>query len=210
MKDSNVQNYQEQIPRAIEQTLDDVSRVSEIVNAMTEFSQPFQEMTLVDLNGAIRNTVMLASNEWNPVAKMKLDLDPDLHPVNCLPGEFNQVILSIIVNAAHAVGDVLGDAPQERGSISISTKQLDDWVEIRVTDAGIGMPEDVKAHVFDPFFTTKKNGKSSGQGLSVAYAVIVEKHAGTIKVDSTPGQGSCFTIRLPITELQRTDATAVA
>ncbi len=120
------------------------------------------------------------------------------------------MILSIIVNAAQAIGDVVGDAPQEKGSISVSTRMLDGWVEIRIKDNGPGMPEDVRTRVFDPFFTTKKVGTGTGQGLSVAYAVIVEKHAGTINVDSKPGQGACFTIRLPMHEWSSTGTSAVA
>ena len=208
MREANVEKLHKDIPRAIERLLEGVRQVSEIVGAMGEFSQSSQEMTQVDLNSAIRNTIMVGGNAWRNVATVTMDLDPDLPPLTCLPGAINEVIMSIIVNAAQAIGDVVGDAPQEKGSISVRTRMLDGWVEIRIQDDGPGMPEDVRTHVFDPFFTTKKVGK--GQGLSVAYAVIVEKHAGTINVDSKPGQGACFTIRLPMHEWSSTGASAVA
>jgi len=208
MREANVEKLHKDIPRAIERSLEGVRQVSEIVGAMGEFSQSSQEMTQVDLNSAIRNTIMVGGNAWRNVATVTMDLDPDLPPLTCLPGAINEVIMSIIVNAAQAIGDVVGDAPQEKGSISVRTRMLDGWVEIRIQDDGPGMPEDVRTHVFDPFFTTKKVGK--GQGLSVAYAVIVEKHAGTINVDSKPGQGACFTIRLPMHEWSSTGASAVA
>ena len=210
MREADVEKLHVEIPRAIERSLQGVRQVSEIVGAMGEFSQPSQEMTQMDLNSAIRNTIMVGGNAWRNVATVTMDLDPDLPPLTCLPGAINEVILSIIVNAAQAIGDVVGDAPQEKGSISVSTRMLDGWVEIRIKDNGPGMPEDVRTRVFDPFFTTKKVGTGTGQGLSVAYAVIVEKHAGTINVDSKPGQGACFTIRLPMHEWSSTGTSAVA
>ncbi len=91
-----------------------------------------------------------------------------------------------------------GEVPEDKGVITISTRQVNDWAEICINDTGTGMPEDVKARIFDPFFTTKEVGKGTGQGLAIAHNVVVDKHGGTITVDSHPGQGTCFTIRLPI------------
>jgi len=210
LEDADTEYLQKEIPRAIEQSLEGVSRVTKIVRAMKEFSHPAQEMTPVDLNRAIESTITVASNEWKYVAEMELDLDPGLLPVVCLPGEFNQVILNIIVNASHAIAEVVGDRGESKGTISVSTRQADDWVEIRIADTGDGMPEDVQERIFDPFFTTKEVGKGTGQGLSIAHAVIVEKHRGTIVVDSRPGQGTCFTIRLPLDAPSSADVAAAA
>ena len=198
---ADVEYLKEEIPQALEQSLEGVARVAKIVRAMKEFSHPSQEKTPVDLNGAIQSTITVASNEWKYVAELNTDLDPQLPLVTCLPGEFNQVILNIIVNAAHAIADVLDEASGDKGVITVTTRKVDNWAEIRIADTGSGMPEDVKARIFDPFFTTKEVGRGTGQGLSIAYNVVVEKHRGTIEADSKPGQGTCFIIRLPLEDL---------
>ena len=118
----------------------------------------------------------------------------------CLPGEFNQVTLNILINAAHAIADVVGDGAEGKGTITVSTRHVDEWAEIRIGDTGAGMPEDIKSKIFDHFFTTKEVGKGTGQGLSIAHSVVVRKHGGTLSVDSEIGKGTCFLIRLPINE----------
>lgn len=207
---ADVEYLTKEVPRALEQSLEGVERVAKIVRAMKEFSHPAQEKTLVDLNAAIQSTLTVATNEWKYVAELNTDFDPALPPVSCLPGEFNQVILNIIVNASHAIIDVLGDAPAEKGEIIVTTRKRPEWAEIRITDNGSGMPEEVRARVFDPFYTTKEVGKGTGQGLSLAYTVIVEKHGGTITVDSEVGRGTSFTIRLPLEELASVEASVAA
>jgi signal transduction histidine kinase len=110
--------------------------------------------------------------------------------------EFNQVILNIIVNAAHAIADVVGNGG-DKGVITIRTRQLKDYAEIQIEDTGGGIPDDVRDRIFDPFFTTKEVGRGTGQGLSIARNIVVNKLGGTITFKSTAGQGTCFTIRLP-------------
>lgn len=189
-----------EIPKAIEQSLQGVHSVSRIVGAMKEFSHPgTQEKTSVDLNRAIESTLTVATNEWKYVADLVTDLDPGLPPVVCLPGEFNQVILNIVVNACHAIADVVGDGSQGKGTIRVGTRLDGDYVEIRIGDTGTGMPEHVRQKIFDPFFTTKGVGRGTGQGLAITHSVIVDKHGGTIEVDTTPGRGTTFILRLPIT-----------
>ena len=207
---ADIDYLQEEVPRALEQSLEGLARVTNIVRAMKAFSHPSREKTAVDLNAAIESTIMVATNEWKYAAELSTDFDSDLPPVICLPGEFNQVILNIIVNAAHAITEILGEGAVEKGSIAVSTKKLDEWAEICIRDTGAGIPANVKARIFDPFFTTKGVGKGTGQGLSIAYNVIVEQHAGTIEVDSEPGKGTCFTIRLPLGEVPSSAATAAA
>jgi signal transduction histidine kinase len=112
-------------------------------------------------------------------------------------GEFNQVVLNIIVNAAHAIGDVVKTSGA-KGTITVSTRRAGDSVEIRIADTGSGIPESIRSKIFDPFFTTKEVGKGTGQGLAIARSVVVDKHGGTIHVDSQPGQGTTFVIRLPL------------
>jgi signal transduction histidine kinase len=176
-----------------------VQRVSKIVGAMKEFSHPGTgEKTAVDLNRAIESTLTVATNEWKYVAEVATDLDAALPPVVCLPGEFNQVILNMVVNASHAIGDVVGDGGKGKGTITVSTRHDGDDVEIRIRDSGTGMPEHIRARIFDPFFTTKGVGRGTGQGLAIAHSVIVDKHGGTIQVESEVGKGTTFILRLPI------------
>jgi signal transduction histidine kinase len=188
-----------EVPKAIEQSLDGISRVTEIVRAMKEFSHPGgEDKVATDINRAIQSTITVARNEWKYVSEVVTDFDPQLPTVICFPGEFNQVILNLITNAAHAILDKLGPSPDEKGRIIISTRRDGDWVEIRVSDTGSGIPENIQERVFDPFFTTKETGIGTGQGLAIAHAVIVDKHGGSIDFETEPGEGTTFVIRLPI------------
>ncbi len=189
----------EQIPLAIEQSLEGIQRISKIVSAMKEYSHPGSEGKITtDLNRAIESTVTVARNEWKYVAEMELDLDPNLPLIQCLPGEINQVILNLITNAAHAIADCTGETGAEKGLIRISTGTDGSWVEIRVQDSGTGIPEDARDYIFDPFYTTKEVGRGTGQGLSIAHNVIVEKHSGTIVFETEANRGTTFIIRLPV------------
>jgi PAS domain S-box-containing protein len=188
-----------EIPLAVQQSLQGVSHVSRIVNAMKEFSHPGSvEKEALDLNHAIEMTVTVARNEWKYVAEMVTDFDSALPPVPCLPGEFNQVILNLIINAAHAIGDIVRQAEGSKGTIRICTRLDGAWVEIRIADTGTGIPEAIRHRIFDPFFTTKGVGKGTGQGLAIARSVIVDKHDGTLTFDSEVGRGTTFIIRLPV------------
>ncbi len=189
----------EEIPSAISQAIDGIERVSEIVRAMKEFSHPGVEgMTNVDINNAIQSTITVARNEWKYVADMVTEYDGSLPSVPCLAGEFNQVILNLIVNAAHAIEDVVGDGVEGKGTITVRTKRVDEWAEVQVQDTGAGIPAPIRQRIFDPFFTTKEVGRGTGQGLSMAHDVVVGKHGGTIDVETEIGQGTTFTLRLPL------------
>ncbi len=188
-----------EIPKAIYESLGGLARVAEIVRAMREFSHPdIGEKVATNLNKAIENTITVARNEWKYVAEMQTDLDADLPRVPCLPGEFNQVILNLLVNAAHSIADVVGDGTHGKGTITVTTRRAGNWVEISIRDTGMGIPEWARGKIFDPFFTTKEVGKGTGQGLAISYNVIVEKHGGTITFDTELWQGTTFVIRLPI------------
>ena len=188
-----------EIPKSIEDSLDGAGRVAEIVRAMKEFSHPGStEKTAMDINRAIESTVLVSQNEWKYVAEVHTELDTNLPPVMCVPGEFNQVILNLIVNAAHAIADAVSSKPGTKGMITLSTERDGDWAEIRVRDTGTGIPDEVQSSVFNPFFTTKGVGKGTGQGLAIAHTVIVQKHGGTISFDTAMGVGTTFKIRIPI------------
>ncbi|MDR3752956.1 MAG: PAS domain S-box protein [Terracidiphilus sp.] len=188
----------EEIPKAIDQTLEGVGRVAALVNAMKEFSHPdVKEKSLLDLNRAIAGTITVARNEWKYVAELETDFDPSLPPVSCHPGEFNQVILNLIVNAAHAIGDVARQGGRKMGVIRVQTRKCADWAEIRIEDTGTGIPEKVRSRIFDPFFTTKEIGKGTGQGLAIARSVVVDKHGGSLHFETEEGRGTTFIVRLP-------------
>ncbi|MBZ5592154.1 MAG: PAS domain S-box protein [Acidobacteriia bacterium] len=187
-----------EIPRAIQQSGEGVERVATIVRAMKEFSHPGSaEMKAIDLNHAIESTLTVSRNEWKYVAEAVTEFDPNLPVVRCLPAEFNQVILNLVVNAAHAIADVSGRGTG-KGQITISTRRDGEWAEIRVRDTGTGIPHAVRSRIFTPFFTTKEMGRGTGQGLAIAHAVVVTKHGGTLDFETEEGQGTTFIIRLPI------------
>ena len=188
-----------QIPPAIKETLEGVERVSKIVRAMKEFSHPgSKDKTTADLNHAIETTVTVARNEWKYVADVKLELDPNLPQVSCFIGEFNQAILNLIVNAAHAIGDAVKQTPGAKGVITLNTRRDGEFVEVRVGDSGTGIPEAARPKIFEPFFTTKEVGKGTGQGLSVVYGSVVKRHGGTVTFETETGKGTTFIIRLPL------------
>ena len=188
-----------EIPTAIEQTLEGLARVTKIVRSMKEFSHPgADEKTTVDINSALENTLTVARNEWKYVADVKTDFEADLPLVACLPGELNQVFLNIIINAAHAISDISEDGSGKKGIITASTRSKRNSVEIRISDTGRGIPEDIQSRIFDPFFTTKEPGRGTGQGLAISHTVIVEKHGGSINFETETGKDTTFIIQLPI------------
>jgi signal transduction histidine kinase/HAMP domain-containing protein len=187
----------ENVPQAVESSIDGLGRIATIVRSMKEFAHPDQaQKTPADLNQAIRSTLVIAHNEYKYVA----DLDAqyaDLPPVPCHLGEINQVVLNLLVNASHAISDVVRGS-NVRGRLSVSTRLDGNMVEITVGDTGGGIPEDIRDRVYDPFFTTKEVGKGTGQGLALAHSTIVIKHGGTLRFETECGKGTTFFIRLPI------------
>ena len=204
VRHSDMEFLLDEIPKAIEQSIEGVERVSSIVRAMKEFSHPAgAEFKSVDLNRAIQNTLTISRNEWKYVADLVTDLDPELPPVQCLPNEINQVILNLVVNAAQAIAKAVEDGLRSRGTITLRSRREGDWARIDVEDTGTGIPEAIRPRIFDHFFTTKEVGKGTGQGLSIARAIVVKKHGGTITFQTEVGRGTVFTVRLPLTDKPR-------
>ena len=196
-QDCDLEFIASEVPRAIDQSLDGARRVARIVRAMKEFSHPDSaDKTATDLNKAIESTVTVARNEWKYVSELVTEFDGTLPPVVCYPGDINQVVLNLIVNAAHAIKEKVHEG--EKGRITVGTRMRGELAEISVTDTGNGIPEAIQARVFEPFFTTKEVGKGTGQGLALAYTVVVKKHGGKIWFETKPGQGTAFFITLPI------------
>lgn len=201
-----------QLPRALDQAREGLGRIASIVQAMKEFSHPSgSEKKPVNLREAIETTIAVARNEWKYVAEVELDLPDKLPLVPALRNEFNQVILNLIVNAAHAIGESTAGGSQGKGKITITGRLLGEQVEIRIKDTGAGIPESARAKVFEPFFTTKEVGKGTGQGLAIAYSVIVDKHQGSIAFESEVNRGTTFIICLPLADAAaESEAEAIA
>ena len=191
---------EEEIPKAIKETLEGVARVSGIVGAMKDFSHPGVEaISSIDLHRAIQSTIIVSRSEWKSVAELQTEFASNLPLVPCYPGEINQVVLNLIVNAAHAIADrkqKQNSAPS--GLIKIGTCLSDQEVEVWVSDNGAGVPPEIQGRIFDPFFTTKPVGKGSGQGLAIVHGVITGKHKGRVTLESTLGSGTTFRIFLPL------------
>jgi len=189
----------EHIPKAIDLCLEGVKRVAKIVRGFKEFSHPgSEEKRAINLNRAIETTISVATHEWKYCADLVTAFDDDLPLVPCLVGEFNQVMLNLIVNSAHAIGSAVEQNGAGKGIITISTRREGEWARIAVADTGAGIPVEIRSRVFEPFFTTKEVGKGTGQGLALAHAAIVNRHQGQLWFESELGQGTTFFIRLPL------------
>jgi PAS domain S-box-containing protein len=191
----------DEIPQAITQSLEGIERVANIVRAMKEFSHPGGDNKIpIDINKAIENTITIARNEWKYVSDVELDLDESGPYINGYPADLNQALLNLVTNAAHAIGEKLGEDSTEKGKITISTHKNNERVEIRINDTGTGIPEEIRDRVFEPFFTTKPVGKGTGQGLMITYDVVVNKHSGKLTFDSEVGVGTTFILEFPMGE----------
>jgi PAS domain S-box-containing protein len=187
----------EEIPKALTQTLEGVDRVATIVRAMKEFAHPeSKEMAAADLNKALLSTLTVARNELKYVADVETDFGA-LPLVVCNVGDLNQVFLNLLVNAAHAIAEVV-KGTGTKGKIRVSTAAQDGAVLIAISDTGSGIPEAIRSRIYDPFFTTKEVGRGTGQGLAIARSVVVDRHKGNITFESEMGKGTTFYIRLPV------------
>lgn len=196
---ADLEYLREEIPPAIEQSLEGLDRISSIVRAMKEFSHPGTAQKIpTDINSAIQSTITISRNEWKYVADIETGFDENLPHIPCLPGEFNQAVLNMIINAVHAVSEVIDKKTGEKGKIFISTEKDGDEIVVRIRDTGKGIPEMIRPMIFEPFFTTKGAGKGTGQGLAIAHALIVNKLGGSIRFESETGEGTAFIIRLPV------------
>jgi two-component system NtrC family sensor kinase len=180
------------IPALMAESREGIVRVRHIVQDLKDFSRvdANQEWVWSDLHRGIESTLNIVSNE----VKYKADVIKeygDIPDIQCLPLQINQVVMNLVVNAAHAIGE-------QRGRITVGTgSDGDDWVWIDVADNGSGIAPETLSRIFDPFFTTKAVGKGTGLGLSLAYG-IVQKHGGRIEVDTEPGKGTRFRVLLPV------------
>ncbi|WP_017906028.1 sensor histidine kinase [Pseudomonas asplenii] len=198
--------------REVPQLLDGIqqagARAAKIVTHMLSFSRRSKrEMAPCDLPALIDQAVEIAGNDFDLTIGFDFkgqaiirQFDPLLGPVPGTANELEQVLLNLLKNAAQAIHQ--RDDDREPGRITLRTRLNPPWAEIQVEDNGIGMPESIRKRTFEPFFTTKEIGQGTGLGLSVSYFIITNNHKGQMEVQSTPGQGTCFTLRLPLASNQ--------
>ena len=196
---ADVNYLSREIPQAIEQSLEGLQHVAHIVGTMKEFAHPASgQKQPIDLNHTLEGTLTLSRGEWKYVADLVTDFDPELPPVRCMPTDIHRMMTNLIVNAAQAIAQKRRDSSPGKGTITVRTRYEHPWVEIRVEDTGAGIPEEIRPRVFDLFFTTKEIGQGTGQGLALVHAIVVERHGGTIRLETELGVGTAFIIRLPV------------
>jgi signal transduction histidine kinase len=184
-----------ELPTAADQAIDGIARIGDIVQAIRDFCYPgAKALTLFNLNHLVEIAVAVTRNQWKFVAALDVDLDAALPMINAVEGEIAQVLVNLIINAAHAIAEAQSDT---LGRIVVTTRQIDAFVELTVADSGVGIPAAALGRIFEMFYTTKPPGQGTGQGLAISHA-IVSRHEGRIVVDSRPGEGARFSICLPI------------
>jgi two-component system, NtrC family, sensor kinase len=185
----------QECPRAVDDSLDGVERVTRIVSSMKEFAHPdTKEKQAVELNRVITSATNVCRNEWKYVAELVLDLEPALPQIVGYVGDIGQVVVNLVVNAAHAIGERGGGL----GRIVCRTRVVEGSVEVSVTDNGAGIPDELKPRLFEQFFTTKAVGKGTGQGLSLVHRIVVGRHGGRVRFESTVGVGTTFFVTFPL------------
>lgn len=196
-----------QVPQLLDGIQQAGARAAKIVTHMLSFSRRSnRQMAPCDLPALIDQAVEIAGNDFDLTEGFDFkgqaivrQFDPALGPVPGTANELEQVLLNLLKNAAQAIHQRTDDG--EPGRIVLRTRLNPPWAEIQVEDNGVGMPEAVRKRTFEPFFTTKEIGQGTGLGLSVSYFIITNNHKGQMEVQSAPGQGTCFTLRLPLSNL---------
>lgn len=186
-----LQFLREDIPALLGESKEGIKRVRQIVQDLKDFSHVdnTDEWQWANLHKGLDSTLNVINNEIKYRADVVKEYG-DVPEVECLPGPLNQVFMNLLINAVHAIGE------GRRGKIVVRTGTLDDQVWIEISDDGCGISPDNLTRIFNPFFTTKPIGKGTGLGLSLSHGII-QKHGGTIKVESTVGAGTCFRIAIP-------------
>ena len=177
------------IPNLIKESQEGTERIKKIVIDLKDFAHPGeQKLEYANINRNLESTLNIVRNELKYKATVTKDYG-ELPEVPCYPQQLNQVLMNILVNAAQAI--------EEQGEIRIVTRAVDDQIEVAISDTGSGIQKENLSKIFDPFFTTKEVGKGTGLGLNMTYNII-QKHKGTIDVESETGKGTTFTIRIPV------------
>ena len=186
----------EDIPQSISEAINGIDRVTDIVRAISSYMHPgTNNKSTVRIKELINSCLVMTRHVWKPIASIKLECQNMLPEIECYQSELQQVVINLIVNAAHAIGEK--EQKEDENTISIETSTEGSYLQIAVKDTGSGINSENLSRIFDPFFTTKEVGKGTGQGLALAHHIIVEKHGGKIDVTSKKGEGTCFKLLLP-------------
>lgn len=192
----------EELPKAVDQSLEGISKIVSIVKSLKNFAHPdTQKKVSINLNSMLQDVITITRNEWKYIADLTTNFKPVDILVPCFPNQLNQVFLNMIINARDAIQEAIDKKLIEKGLIEISTDMNTDYAIVSIKDNGIGIPEDIMPKIFDPFFTTKLVGKGSGQGLAISHSIIYDKHKGMIRVESEYGKGTTFYVYLPLKEM---------
>ncbi len=190
IEDEDLEFVFEELPDLIDDTREGINRVRDIVLNLRSFARTnSNERVDFDVVNGLESTLKLLRNELKAIVVLDLHLER-VPLISANPGEINQVFLNLLVNARQALESV------ENAKVSVSTSYDADNVYIDISDNGVGIAPESMEHLFEPFFTTKPEGKGTGMGLSIAYGIVTD-HGGSISVDSEPGKGTHFRIRLP-------------
>jgi signal transduction histidine kinase/CheY-like chemotaxis protein len=204
---ADIEDLEEQVPRAISRSIHGLDRVARIVKAMKDFSHSSDDLHAPsDIGNLIESALSMAANRIKEVGVLTTDI-PSLPPVICDAGDISRVILNLALNAADAVADRWDGA--DGGEVGVSAHLDGDRVMIAVTDNGPGIPPSVRERIFDPFFTTKPIGRGTGQGLALAWITVVEQHGGTLSFTTEPGRGTTFSLGLPVGGADSTPSRSV-
>ena len=199
IEDCDLEFLEEEIPDAFSQTEEGLERITSIIKALKELAgHESTSKQPANINQIIKTAATISQNEYRFIAEIILDLDENIPLIQLSSAELGQAILNLITNAARAIEKKIGKSPgKDKGTITITTRDKGDFIEIKVSDTGIGIPEDIREKIFDPFFTTEEVGKGMGQGLTITYNVITQKLGGTLKFDTQENQGTTFIIKIP-------------
>jgi signal transduction histidine kinase len=188
----------EELPNAIRQSKEGIAHISKIVLSMKEFSRPADsEKHIGNIHKALDSVITITQNAAKNVAIVTKRFTPDLPEIFCNMNELRQVFMNLTINSIQAI-ETSKRRGENLGEIVISTELQGDFVSVSFADTGDGVPKEIRDRIFDPFFTTKDIGQGTGQGLSICYDIIVNKHGGKIEVENIPGSGAVFTVHLPI------------
>ncbi len=199
LEDTDLEFLQEEIPAALEQCVNGVSRIRDIVAAVKVFSHPGDsELASSNVNDVVRNAAIVTQSQWKAVGELVQEVDPAIPGVLANEGQLGQVLVNLIVNAVDAIEEQMETGDRDPGLITIKTRTTSDGeVEIRISDNGPGIPQELEERIFDPFFTTKAVGKGSGQGLAISRSIVADTHGGRLTVQRPPEGGTVFAIFLP-------------
>ena len=199
-EDYDFEYLKEEIESLVDGISDGATRTSEIVKGLRTFSRLDEDdIKQISVEEGLNSTLVLLRNKTKDLIDIETDYEPGLPEIECFPGKLNQVFMNILSNGIYAVNAKRYEEG-EQPKLTIKTRKTEgSRVSVYLGDNGIGMDEATKKKIFEPFFTTKDVGEGTGLGMSIVFKII-EKHNGTIAVNSEPGKGTEFIITLPMSQ----------